>query len=228
VTLATEGEVQTLAQLGVTEPIDWFPNGVDLDYFQPGTEPHDPDLISFVGRMDYFPNEQCMVDFCADVWPRLKHARPALRLKIIGAAPTARVQALGRLDGVTVTGAVPDVRPHVRGSALTIAPLKIARGTQNKILEAMAMGVPVIASGVAARGVDAVVGEHLLQADTPDQLYDTIIGLLDRPNQRARLAAAARQRVGSHHDWPRAMRRLDAIIGRCMAVPRPGAALAAA
>lgn len=225
VTVATQGEVATLAQAGVHERVDWFPNGVDVEYFQPSGTLHDPNVIAFVGRMDYFPNEQCMVDFCAEVWPKLRQARPALRLQIVGAAPTARVQALGRIDGVTVTGSVPDVRPYVQRSALTITPLKIARGTQNKILEAMAMEVPVVSSRIAASGVDAVPGEHLLVADAPEEACDTILRVLDDPAERARLARAGRARVLSHHAWPNAMQRLDGIIERCVKRVPAGAAL---
>lgn len=216
VTVATQGEVATLAQAGVTERVDWFPNGVDIDYFAPSAQAYDPDVISFVGRMDYFPNVQCMVEFCADVWPKLRSARPTLKLQIVGAAPTAAVLALARVDGVSVTGSVPDVRPYVQGSALTIAPLKIARGTQNKILEAMAMEVPVVSSRIAADGVDAVPGEHLLVADDRDETCETILRLLGDPAERGRLAKAGRARVLSHHAWPNAMSRLDGIMDRCM------------
>lgn len=226
VTVATPGEVDALAEIGVVDRVDWFPNGVDADFFQPSGEPCDAELISFVGRMDYFPNVQCMVEFCARVWPALRRARPSLRLQIVGAAPTPAVLALGRIDGVSVTGAVPDVRPYVQRSALTIAPLKIARGTQNKILESMAMQVPVVASRVAARGVDAVIGEHLLAADAPQELTDTILGVLDAPAERARLAQAGRARVISHHAWPSAMRRLDGIIDACVRRAAPAEAVA--
>lgn len=217
VTVATTGELDTLRALGMHARADWFPNGVDTDYFAPGDEPYAPDTITFVGRMDYFPNEQCMVDFCADVWPKLRARRPAARLQIVGAAPTRRVQALGHLAGVTVTGAVPDVRPYVRRSALTIAPLAIARGTQNKVLESMAMGVPVVASPLAAAGVEAEPGVHLRVAPSADQWVAEIERLLSDPVQRAQLAAAGRARVLSHHAWPSAMKRLDAIIARCVA-----------
>ena len=216
VTVATQGEVATLAEAGVTERVDWFPNGVDVEYFAPSEVAYDPNVISFVGRMDYFPNVQCMVDFCADVWPALRRARPRLKLQIVGAAPTAAVLALARIEGVAVTGSVPDVRPYVQGSALTITPLKIARGTQNKILEAMAMEVPVVSSRIAASGVDAVPGEHLLVADGVAETCDTILRLLGDPAERARLAKAGRARVLTHHAWPNAMKRLDGIMERCL------------
>ena len=217
VTVATAGELATLRELGMDAHADWFPNGVDTDYFTPGTEPYDPETITFVGRMDYFPNERCMVDFCRDVWPRLRARRPAARLQIVGAAPTPAVQALGRIEGVTVTGAVPDVRPFVRRSALTIAPLSIARGTQNKVLESMAMGVPVVASPLAAAGVEAEPGAHLRVARDAGEWVAQIEQLLVDPAQRNALALAGRARVFSHHTWPRAMQRLDAIVSRCVA-----------
>ena len=94
VTVATRGEADTLAEMGVRDRVDWFANGVDFDYFQPSAEPFDANVITFVGRMDYFPNEQCMADFCADTWPLLRAARPSLRLQIVGAAPDrARARA---------------------------------------------------------------------------------------------------------------------------------------
>lgn len=217
VTVATPGEARTLTEDGVQgDAVDWFANGVDVDFFQPDGQAHDPQTISFVGRMDYFPNEQCMEDFCAQVWPRLRRERPGLKLQIVGAAPTARVLALGKVEGVTVTGSVPDVRPFVRGSALTVTPLKIARGTQNKIIESMAMGVPVVSSRIAAGGVDAVPGEHLLVADSVDETCAEVLRLLDSPAERARLSQAGRARVQSHHAWGSAMQRMDQIIDRCM------------
>ena len=228
VTVATAGEMGALAEAGVTERVDWFANGVDLDYFRPGDEACDDSLITFVGRMDYFPNEQCMVDFCATVWPLLRAERPGLRLQIVGAAPTPRVLALGRVEGVEVTGSVPDVRPFVRRSALSVTPLKIARGTQNKILESMALGVPVVSSGLAAAGVDAVPGEHLLVADSPEETCAAVLRLLQNRAERERLAAAGRARVQTHHSWPGAMARLDGIMARCVAsaASAPDAALA--
>jgi hypothetical protein len=216
VTVATAGELATMRDLGMAARGDWFPNGVDTEFFTPGGEPYEPETITFVGRMDYFPNERCMVDFCRDVWPRLRARRPGARLQIVGAAPTPPVQALARIDGVTVTGAVPDVRPFVRRSALTIAPLSIARGTQNKVLESMAMGVPVVCSTLAAAGVEAEPGLHLRVAHAPDEWVTEIETLIAHPLRRAALAEAGLSRVYSHHTWPRAMQRLDAIVERCV------------
>jgi glycosyltransferase involved in cell wall biosynthesis len=166
-----------------------------------------------------------MFDFCAEVLPRLRAQRPSLKLQIVGADPSPAVRRLGQLPGVTVTGSVPDVRPYATRATLTVAPLRIARGTQNKILEAMAMGVPVVTTTVAAGGVDAVPGEHLLTADTPQQACAAILNVLDDPAERARLARAGRERVLSHHAWPSSMRRLDGIIQRCCESFRSGTRL---
>jgi hypothetical protein len=216
-TATTRAEWETLSGYGVDTPSDWFPNGVDASAFAPSTEPYDPDTICFIGRMDYYPNQQGMFEFCADVLPLLRAKRPGIKLQIVGADPSPAVRKLGELPGVTVTGSVPQVQPYVLRSALTVAPLRIARGTQNKMLESMAMGVPVVSSRIAAGGVDAVAGEHLLAASTPHEYRDAILRILDDPAERARLSAAGQARVLSHHAWPSSMQRLDRIIERCTA-----------
>jgi len=115
-----------------------------------------------------------------------------------------------------VTGSVPDVRPYVWRSALTVAPLNIARGTQNKILEAMAMGVPVVTSSIAAGGVDADKDVHFLVADTPSEYASAILQILSSPGERRRLSHAGRERMLARHTWSRAMERLDDVIERCV------------
>lgn len=215
-TATTRAEWETLDGYKTGLKTDWFPNGVDAGFFSPDGSPYDPDTISFIGRMDYYPNQECMFRFCEQIWPLLKAERPQMKLLIVGADPTPAVRKLGELDGVTVTGSVPDVRPYVRSSALMVAPLNIARGTQNKILEAMAMGVPVVTSTIAAGGVDAQSEKHFLVADTPEAYARQILRITSNPVERQRLAEAGRARMLSHHAWPRSMERLDGIIERCI------------
>ncbi len=216
-TATTRAEWETLKGYGVDVPTDWFPNGVDTTFFSPDEKPYDPDTISFIGRMDYYPNQECMADFCANTLPLLRAKRPNIKLVIVGADPSPAMRKLGELPGVTVTGSVPDVRPFVRASALMVAPLNIARGTQNKILEAMAMGVPVVTSTVAAGGVDAQSEAHFLVADTPEAYARAILRILDSPAERQRLALAGRERMLSNHAWLHSMQRLDGIVERCVA-----------
>lgn len=211
-TCTTRAEMDSLRELGASGSTAWFPNGVDAEFFKPSGIEYEPDLITFVGRMDYFPNQQAVTKFCADVLPRIQDQRPGTRFEIVGADPSIEISALAKLPCVTVTGSVPDVRPYITRAALTTAPLQIARGTQNKILESMAMGVPVVCSRQASGGVDAVAGEHLLVYDTNDQLVDAVLGVLASRELRQRLAASGRDRVLANHSWLSSVQRLDALI----------------
>lgn len=215
-TCTTRAELDALLALEVTTPCDWFPNGVDQDYFAPAAVPYDGDEICFVGRMDYFPNQQAVVFFCNEVFPAIRHRRPAARLTIIGAEPSAQIRCLGEREGITVTGTVSDVRPLVQRSVASVAPLLIARGTQNKILECMAMGVPVVASPAAAGGVDAIPGEHLWVARSAQDYADRLLTLMEDRSARQALAAAGRARVETHHSWAASMAKLDGIIDACL------------
>jgi polysaccharide biosynthesis protein PslH len=215
-TVTTQAERRTLDGYDTGARTDWFPNGVDSEFFRPDGQPYDSDTISFIGRMDYYPNQECMSRFCEQVLPILQARRPNLKLVIVGADPSPAIRQLGERPGVTVTGSVPDVRPFVLRSAVMVAPLAIARGTQNKILEGMAMGVPVVTSRIAAGGVDAIPGVHFLVADSAPEQAARIASLLESPGERQRLGSAGRERMLSHHAWGRSMARLDAIVERCI------------
>lgn len=214
----TKAELETLNGYNTGSPATWFPNGVDHAFFHPSPESYEPDTVCFIGRMDYYPNQECMFDFCDNTLPLIKQKCPNAKLTIIGANPSQKVKDLARIPGVTVTGSVADVRPYVWRSAVNVAPLNIARGTQNKILESLAMGVPVVASRQAAGGIDAVAGEHFLVADSPQEYADAIVGLLENNEQRDQFSKAGRERMVSNHDWQASMRRLDQLIEDCMAI----------
>ncbi|NOZ65860.1 MAG: TIGR03087 family PEP-CTERM/XrtA system glycosyltransferase [Alphaproteobacteria bacterium] len=217
---ATDFEVDTLDGYGTGVASAFFPNGVDFDFFTPGEGDYPRHSISFVGRMDYFPNEECVLSFCEQIFPQLQAKYPDVTFTVIGACPPSNIMALNDMPGVTVTGTVDDIRTYVRNSAVMVTPLEIARGTQNKILEGMAMGVPVISSRTAARGVDAVVGEHILAATTPDEYVAHISRLFDDEGERDRLAKAGRERVTTHHNWPRAMSLFNEAIERCLTIAK--------
>ena len=214
--VATAAELETLKGFAAGKPSFSFPNGVDIEYFAPSAEPYEAQTICFMGKMNYYPNEKCMLEFCSQVFPLLRKKYPMLKLSIVGSNPTKKILALQTMPGIEVTGRVDDVRPYVQRSALSVVPLKIARGTQNKILEAMAMGVPVVCSKVAARGIDAMPGDHVLVADDPEEYLACISRLLDQSEERARFAKAGRERMLSHHSWEHAMREMDANIVRCI------------
>jgi sugar transferase (PEP-CTERM/EpsH1 system associated) len=210
-TATTRAELESLRSLGTTTPSDWFPNGVDATFFAPVPE-YDANLVSFIGRMDYYPNQLAVQRFCADILPKLRAVRPEVRFEIVGADPPPFVRDLGKLPGVTVTGSVPDVRPYVTRAALTVAPLSIARGTQNKILESMALGVPVVCSVQASHGVDAIDGQHLIAASTDDEYVAAIRRIVESPDERRGFAERGRARVLSNHAWSSSLTRLDGLV----------------
>ena len=210
--VATSFELETLESFDSGRASFCFPNGVDTEYFSPTQRQYDANTICFIGKMNYYPNEKCMLEFSDQVFPKLRQKYPQLKLCIVGSNPTEKILALAERDGIEVTGRVADVRPYVQQSALSVVPLTIARGTQNKILESMAMGVPVVCSGVAARGIDALPEEHVLVADSVDQYIKQISRIIDNPVERERLSVNGRMRMLSHHDWEIAMQKMDSHI----------------
>ena len=222
-TCTTRAEYETLLGFETGTPAAWFPNGVDLEFFKPSGAAYDPNAIVFVGRMDYYPNQQGVTEFCDRVLPVIQAQRPEATFSIVGAKPSPEILELGKRPGVTVTGTVPDVRPHVIKAAVAVAPLRIARGTQNKILESLAMGVPVVSSATAAKGIDAEPGEHFLAADDAKDFAAMTLRLLQDTAERDRLAKAGRARMESHHNWPASMRRLDKIIEDCLSLKKRAA-----
>lgn len=217
-TATTRLEYETLNSMNSAQSTSWFPNGVDHNTFcLPDSEHnYDPSNIVFVGRMDYYPNQKATQYFAMDVLPIIRKSIPDAKFVIVGANPPKFIQQLENLPGVEVTGTVPDVKDLVRNAALTVAPLDIARGTQNKILESMSLGVPVVATAQAAKGVDAIPDEHLLIADGVDETVKKVVGVLQNPELRSRLSLAGRKRVETTHSWPDSMGRLDKIIEKTL------------
>ena len=195
--------------------IGYFNNGVDTEYFSPERAYERPfgageRALVFTGAMDYWPNIDAVQWFAAEVFPQLLALDPMLRFYIVGARPAPAVQALAAHPGVIVTGTVPDVRPYIHHADICVAPLRIARGIQNKVLEAMAMARPVVVSPQALEGIDAVPGRELLLADGAAALATTITGLLAQPD--ASIGAAARAKVESQYSWPSNLARIEARL----------------
>ena len=189
---------------------------MDADYFSPSPEHANPYAegeipVVFTGAMDYHPNIDAVRWFAAYVLPHLQEGRPKLRFTIVGRSPTAEVLALAG-ESITVTSTVPDVRPYLQHAAVVVAPLRIARGIQNKILEAMAMGKAVVASSECAGAVDAVADEELLQASTPDDYVAAIDRLLNDPEQAANIGQRARARVLARYSWEAHLSGIDRYL----------------
>jgi len=205
-------------------PVRCVPNGVDLDYFRPGREARAPNSLVFTGVMNYWPNVDGVTWFCHEVLPLVRERVPDVAFTICGSSPTRPVRALGRLPGVRVTGAVPDVRPYLAGAGVGVIPVRIARGVQNKLLEAMAMGLPTVATPAAWAGVEAQVGRDLLVADRPADYADAVVRLLRDRRLRDTMGRSARAAVEANYRWDRSLARLDeaiaaAVGGRPRAAP---------
>ena len=185
------------------------PNGVDAQYFSPEQSAADtPDSLIFVGSMDYRPNVEAVCWFCQQVWPVLKWRFPALEFHIVGRNPSREVRKLSRLRDVFVTGQVPDVRPYLSWSRIAIAPIQIARGIQNKVLEAMAMARPVVASSKALEGLQINSGCGILPADSLDEWTQNLCNLLADPKLCGKIGKAARRYVQENYKWEVCMENL--------------------
>lgn len=185
--------------------IDAMCNGVDADFFSPDPERPNPfgdkeTPVVFTGAMDYWPNIDAAIWFVNEILPRVRQQRPEVRFYIVGRSPTPEVLALAN-EHVVVTGTVPDVRPYLQHASIVVAPLRVARGIQNKILEAMAMGRPVIATTECAAAVDAKIDAELLAAATAGEFMAEIDKQLANPTIGNAIGQAARTRVVGRYSW---------------------------
>ena len=209
----SEAEAEMLGELA--EKVQVVGNGVDAGYFVPDvTRPAKlgSAAVVFVGSMDYRPNVEAARWFAEQVWPEL-HARVEdATFNIVGRSPSSAVQRLAKIPGVNVTGFVEDVRPYIAAASAVVCPLKIARGIQNKVLEALAMARPVVASAEALEGLDLQPGQHVQLADTPDQWRERILEIFtDRPAAEL-MAQTAMQYVVNTYTW---RRRLQPLVDIC-------------
>jgi sugar transferase (PEP-CTERM/EpsH1 system associated) len=205
--------VQHFAALAVSSPADKealgggsnisvVPNGVDLGRFPFRADAdRDAETLIFTGNMGYGPNEEAVVWFVNEVWPLLRQERPDLKFLVVGTNPGERVQALASKAGVQVLGGVPDVGEYLGRATVAVASMRSGSGIQNKVLEAMSAGAPVVATSIANRGVGAVRDRDLVVADTPHRFARAVASLLDNTQKRTELAKAGRAYVEQHFRW---------------------------
>jgi sugar transferase (PEP-CTERM/EpsH1 system associated) len=190
-----------------------FENGVDADYFSPARDyanPYATDVqsIVFTGAMDYWPNIDAVTWFAERIFPAVRDAVPGAQFTIVGSRPSEAVGELARQPGVVVTGGVPDVRPYLAHAACAVAPLRIARGVQNKVLEAMAMARPVVASVQAAEGLRAEAGRDFILAQGEAEFAQAVVAQL----QTITSAADARGCILKHYDWAHNLTAIDSLF----------------
>ena len=223
--IATEADTIAVVSAAEARLLDQFTqpgtatvaeNGVDLEYFRPLAPTIDSieqSLVAFVGAMDYRPNVDAVTWFAETVWTGVREQDPDARFRIIGRNPARAVRALHGRNGIEVTGAVADIRPEVAPAAVIVAPLRIARGVQNKILEAMALGKAIVASPPTLNALPVTPGREVLRAETVTDWLTAICHLLQTPARRRELGDAARAYVEQHHHWNDCLAPLvDAVI----------------
>lgn len=219
--LASPVDKEYLENLSNTHNIEVIPNGCDLSYFNPSlnkkTIKKEPYRLIFMGDMAFFPNSDSMLYFNSRILPLIRQKIPQVELYIVGSNPPKKIKKLSKDPKIKVTGYVEDLRPYLASSSIFIAPLRVATGFQNKVVEAMAMGLPVITTPQACGGIEAKVDEEILLADNAEGFAKQTIILLNNKNMQNQLAAKARQLVENSYTWPKAVQKLQTVFKKTIA-----------
>ncbi len=213
--VVSEEEAQLLRPRVRNRVISVISNGVDLESFVPNFEqeadPKRPNLV-FTGVMDYFPNVDAVVWFCREVFPRIKQVVPEATFTIVGRNPARQVRELSSDPNVTVTGGVDDVCPYLQNASIAVAPLRIARGLQNKVLEAMSCGLPVVGTSQAFEGTAATPADGIRVADDAQRFAKEVLAFLANPNLRRESSQKARNYAERCHEWQVHCARLETLL----------------
>lgn len=224
VLVTTEREAALVRQLSETSRVDVIPVGVDVDRFTPpeaSTQTGKPAMV-FTGVMNYFPNQEAVCFFARQVFPLVRRALPDATFLIVGRSPSRKVQELSGIEGIEVTGSVPDVRPFLARAQVSVAPFSIAAGIQTKILEAMAAGLPVVATPKGSQGLAREVADLIEMGSTPEELAEKVVSLLQNPVQARSHGLEGRRRVAVTYNWDRILREMVELV------ENPGAAASGA
>lgn len=218
----SEKEANIFQQLAPKDAkkITYFNNGVDTDFFTPDKEYDNPypdhaEVIVFTGAMDYWANIDAVVWFAKDIFPKICASRPNIQFYIVGSRPSAQVKALAALPNITVTGFVEETIPYLAHASLVVAPLRIARGIQNKVLEAMSMEKVVITSPQALEGINATPEKELLVANDENAFAQKIMAAL-QSSDTATIGQAARSRILSDYSWDNSLMRVDQLLSKTL------------
>jgi sugar transferase (PEP-CTERM/EpsH1 system associated) len=210
VLVASEHDRESFA----SDKVEVVPNGVDADIFAPDLSARTPGRIVFSGTMSYPPNVRAGRWFADECFPLVRQALPNATFVIAGAAPARELRELAGRPGITVTGFVQSMPGTLNQATVAVAPMRSGAGIQNKILEAMACGLPVVTSTIGLGGIAAVPGRDLLVADSQREFADTLVSVLREPARAGELGQNARARVLENYTWERAAAEVDSIYER--------------
>ncbi|HUV30008.1 MAG TPA: glycosyltransferase [Acidobacteriota bacterium] len=211
-TAVSKEEADAIEAYGAGYTVQVIENGVDMDYFRPQAADVNRDLVVFTGAMDWRPNQDAARYFVENVFPLLRRRRPCMKAVLVGRNPTAQVTSLARVDGVTVTGTVDDVRPYIARAAVYVVPLRIGGGSRLKILEAMAMEKAVVSTSVGAEGLAVTDGDNIIIADGDESFARSVLRCIDDEVLRQSVARGGRLLVESHYRWQTLAARLNRYL----------------
>lgn len=201
VTCTSEVDAAVFERYCAEGTVKVIPNGVDVTHFTPDHASEDAAHLIYIGSMDWYPNEDAARFFAEEILPQIQKDVPDVKFTIVGGNPSERVQALTGMEGVVVTGRVPEIKPYFAEATVFVVPLRIGSGTRLKILEALAMGKAVVSTHVGAEGLALRDGEEILIADEPDTFADAVTRLLTDHDLRQKIGANGRVRVEQDYDW---------------------------
>jgi len=207
----SQADAAALKKIVPQVEITVVPNGIDTSVYTPKLVNHRNPLTVFTGTMDFRPNVDAVLWYTRQVWPLIKAEEPEARFVVVGQRPHKRLEELRRDPSIRVTGHVEEVRPYIKEASVYVAPLRMGGGTRLKLLEAMAMGKPVVATRLGAEGYPITDGQELLLADSPTAFAQAVIELLRSRTLRADLGRAARSFVEANYDWQAIVPRVEAI-----------------
>lgn len=210
----SEADAEKLRRLGQNTPVTVIPNAIQVAAYRDAAAedidlPHP--LMVFTGKMDFRPNVDAVLWFAEEILPLIQAQKRGAHFAIVGQKPHRRLNILRTRPGVTITGEVPEIQPYIHAADVYVAPLRMGSGTRLKLLEALAMSRPVVATTLGAEGIAAEDGEHLLLADTPEAFAEAVLKLLDDPALGQRLGEAGAALVSAQYDWPAIVPRLEAV-----------------
>jgi len=210
VLVSTEREAELLRGISPSAPVQVIPNGVGAEFFEgsPALSAAAAPAVVFTGDMSYFPNQEAVIFFALQVLPLIRQSQPDARFLIVGRNPARNVLRLQNIPGVEVTGYVPDVRTYLAQARVSVAPFSIAAGIQNKIIEAMAYGLPVVATSRAIQGLSTSVAEMVETGNSPGELAAKILRLLDDAELARQTGSEGRRRVRADYNWEHALSKV--------------------
>jgi glycosyltransferase involved in cell wall biosynthesis len=210
-TLTPQGKDELLAICPDLD-ISIVPHGVDVDTFAFSPQAEEENSLVFIGNYLHYPNVDAVLYFHGEIWPLLKKALPNLRFYVVGQSPPPEISCLASDESIVVTGTVDDVTPYLRRGKVFICPVRLGGGFRGKILEAMALGRPVVSTRLGAEGIPASDGENLILADSPDDFVKGIADLIKNPDLYKRIQNSARKLMEDRYAWDKGVARLEEVL----------------